>query len=138
MRFILTALLAGFLFGAGLTISMMTDPARVLGFLDIFGAWDPTLAFVMAGALAIYMPIYQFYIKPRGRTVFNEPCQLPETKQVDKPLITGAVLFGVGWGLSGICPGPGLANLSGGQPAIYVFILTMLLGMIGATMYQKK
>ncbi len=127
---VITALISGLLFGAGLTISMMVDPARVLGFLDIFGNWDPTLMFVMGGALLVYMPVYQLYIKKHKETVFSEPCQIPEKTALDRPLVTGAIAFGIGWGLSGICPGPGLTNLSGAQPGIYAFVVSMLIGML--------
>ena len=129
MKTILTALLAGLLFGAGLTISTMTDPQRVLAFLDIFGQWDPTLAFVMGGALCIYLPVYQWVIKPRQRTLLNTPCHLPQNHKVDKRLVTGAMIFGIGWGLSGICPGPALTNLTGDTQSILYFILPMLAGL---------
>lgn len=133
MKHNLTALFVGLLFGAGLTISTMVDPAKVLGFLDIFGAWDPTLAFVMLGGLAVYLPGYHFLIKPRQSTLLEGDFHVPQKNGVDKPLLIGSTLFGFGWGLSGICPGPGLANLSGGLPAIWVFVLCMLLGMLVAS-----
>lgn len=127
---IITALFSGLLFGAGLTISTMVDPARVLGFLDILGNWDPTLMFVMGGALLVYLPVYQLVIKKQKQTLLSEPCQLPEANKPDRPLIIGAIAFGVGWGLSGICPGPGLANLTGGEVDIYAFVGSMLIGML--------
>ncbi|MCU7553206.1 YeeE/YedE family protein [Alteromonas sp. ASW11-19] len=130
MKQLLTALIAGLLFGAGLTISMMVDPERVLDFLDIFGDWDPTLAFVMGGGLAVYLPIFHFVVKPRKTTVFGESCDLPSATKVDSKLLGGSVLFGLGWGLSGICPGPALSNLSGGLTGIFVFVATMILGML--------
>jgi uncharacterized membrane protein YedE/YeeE len=133
MKHNLTALFVGLLFGAGLTISTMVDPARVLAFLDLFGAWDPTLAFVMLGGLAVYLPGYYFLIKPRQSSLLGDPFYVPQKKGVDKPLLIGSTLFGLGWGLSGICPGPGLVNLSGGLPAIWVFVLSMLLGMLVAS-----
>jgi len=132
MRNCIFALIAGLLFGLGLTISTMVDPARVLAFLDIFGDWDPTLAFVMGGGLAVYLPLFYLFIKPNKTTLFGEPCSLPQTKTIDAKLIVGAALFGIGWGLSGICPGPALANITGGLPAILLFVATMLLGMIMA------
>lgn len=138
MRSMMTALLAGLLFGAGLTISTMVDPLRVLAFLDISGDWDPTLAFVMAGALCVYLPLYQWLVRPTRQTLLGEPCQLPDKTRLDKPLLTGAVLFGIGWGLSGICPGPGLANLTQGSANILVFIAALLIGMIGTTIAQPK
>jgi uncharacterized membrane protein YedE/YeeE len=130
MKHNLTALFVGLLFGAGLTISTMVDPARVLAFLDIFGAWDPTLAFVMVGGLAVYLPGYHFLIKPRQSSILGDPFYVPQEKIVDKPLLIGSTLFGLGWGLSGVCPGPGLVNLSGGLPGIWVFVLCMLIGML--------
>ncbi len=130
MQQLITALIAGLLFGAGLTISMMVDPERVLDFLDIFGDWDPTLAFVMGGGLAVYLPVYHLFVKPRKTTVFGEPCELPSATQVDSRLLGGAVLFGLGWGLTGICPGPALTNLTGGLTGIFVFVATMLFGML--------
>lgn len=133
MKQIFFALIAGLLFGIGLTVSTMVDPVRVLGFLNIFGDWDPTLAFVMAGGLAVYLPVFYLYVKPRQTTVFGEPCQIPQKSQIDKPLLMGSTIFGIGWGLSGICPGPALANLSGGVTGIWVFVVTMLLGMILAS-----
>lgn len=133
MKHNLTALIAGLLFGAGLTISTMVDPARVLAFLDIFGAWDPTLAFVMLGGIAVYLPGYHFLVKPRRKTLLDGPFHVPQKESLDKPLIIGSTLFGLGWGLSGICPGPGLTNLSGGLPAIWLFVLCMLVGMLVAS-----
>lgn len=105
MKTVLSALLAGLLFGAGLTVSTMTDPLRVLAFLDIFGQWDPTLAFVMGGALCVYLPAYQFIIKPRNQTLLNSAFHIPQKSRVDARLVAGAILFGIGWGLAGICPG---------------------------------
>ncbi|MBD3584869.1 YeeE/YedE family protein [Salinimonas sp. HHU 13199] len=138
MKQMLTALIAGLLFGAGLTISTMVDPLRVLAFLDVFGDWDPTLAFVMGGALTVYLPVYQFFIKPSKRTLFNEPCHLPDKTRLDAPLLVGAILFGIGWGLSGICPGPGIANLTQGSVEIFVFIAALLIGMIGVKRAKRS
>jgi uncharacterized membrane protein YedE/YeeE len=133
MKQVFTASFAGLLFGAGLTISTMVYPARVLSFLDIFGNWDPTLAFVMAGGLFVYLPIFYFYIKPQSTTLFGESFQLPNKQGIDTRLVIGAVIFGIGWGLSGICPGPAVTNLSGGLTETLMFIFSMLLGMIGAS-----
>lgn len=135
---LITALVSGLLFGAGLTISTMVDPVRVLGFLDVFGAWDPTLMFVMGGALMVYLPIYQLVIKKKKQTLLSEPCQLPQSTRLDRPLLVGAVAFGIGWGLSGICPGPGLANLTGGEVGIYAFVGSMLIGMLVHHRWVKK
>jgi uncharacterized membrane protein YedE/YeeE len=136
MKYNLIALFAGLLFGAGLTISTMVDPIRVLAFLDIFGDWDPTLIFVMVGGIAVYLPGYHFLVKPRQITMIGGDFHVPQKSSLDKPLLIGSSLFGVGWGLSGICPGPGLANLSGGLPAIWIFVLCMLVGMLVATKFK--
>ncbi len=105
----LVALLCGLIFGAGLTVSGMTDPARVAGFLDLFGAWDPTLAFVMGGALAVAVPGFQWLLR-RPRPQLDERFHLPTRQGIDRDLWLGAALFGIGWGLSGFCPGPALAG----------------------------
>lgn len=128
MKQIIFGLLSGLLFGAGLTISTMVDPQRVISFLDIFGRWDPSLAFVMAGALLVYLPFYFLWVNPQKLTIFSETCDIPTNKSVDKKLIVGASLFGIGWGLSGICPGPALTNISAMEPGVIVFIVTMYLG----------
>ena len=129
MKTVLSALLAGLLFGAGLTVSTMTDPLRVLAFLDIFGQWDPTLAFVMGGALCVYLPAYQFIIKPRNQTLLNSAFHIPQKSRADARLVAGAILFGIGWGLAGICPGPALTNLTGDTQTILYFVLPMLAGL---------
>ncbi len=129
IRVNLVALCAGLLFGAGLTLSGMVDPVKVLGFLDLFGDWDPTLAFVMGGGLLVYIPGYQWLIRRRQRPVCENQFHLPAKDGIDKPLIIGAAIFGIGWGIGGICPGPALANLSGNLMGIWVFVATMLLGM---------
>lgn len=117
--------LAGGLFGIGLAISGMTDPARVIGFLDAFGAWDPTLAFVMGGALLIFGGGY-FFLRKR--------CSLPngEPGPISKRLVLGAVIFGVGWGLAGFCPGPALANLGRLSIEALIFVPAMAAGMLAA------
>lgn len=134
---ILFALLAGIIFGAGLTISDMVNPARVLNFLDVAGNWDPTLIFVMAGALAVAIPGY--------RLVFARPAPLtggkfvvPATHRIDLPLVGGAALFGVGWGLAGICPGPAFTDIVTFEPKVYLFVATMLVGMIVAKGWQDR
>ncbi|GAC25736.1 hypothetical protein GMES_3459 [Paraglaciecola mesophila KMM 241] len=134
----LVALLSGLLFGAGLTISTMVDPARVIAFLDVFGAWEPTLAFVMMGGISVYMPLYWAFVKPKNKTVFGGSLHLPTKTDIDKPLIFGALLFGIGWGISGICPGPALTNITSGDLGIYAFILSMVIGMISASKMSKK
>ena len=127
MKF-LTALLAGVLFGAGLLVSGMTNPANVLGFLDVFGEWKPQLAFVMGAAVLTAAPSYWF-VRQRRRSLLGAPVDLPDRRRVDKPLLVGATIFGVGWGLSGICPGPGLVLLAGGDGMAYVFMAAVVAGM---------
>ncbi len=138
MKTIIFALISGVIFGAGLTVSTMVDPVKVLGFLDIAGNWDPTLAFVMGGGLAVYLPGYYLLVKPRGKTLFGDPCDLPTATKLDAKLILGASIFGVGWGLSGICPGPAITNLSSGNTQIYLFAGTMLVGMWLAGMVRRS
>jgi uncharacterized membrane protein YedE/YeeE len=122
------AAISGVLFGAGLAISGMTNPAKVLAFLDVFGAWDPTLAFVMGGALAI-STIGFALARRRSRPWLAEGFSLPTRTDLDPQLIGGAVLFGVGWGLVGLCPGPALANLGRGSAEITLFVAAMIAGV---------
>lgn len=123
----LIALIAGILFGLGLTISEMVDPARVIGFLNITGNWDPTLALVMASALLVTIPSFTFILK-YPHPVCAEKFSLPEKKDIDKPLIIGASLFGIGWGLGGFCPGPAITALVTLSPDVMSFVLAMLAG----------
>lgn len=126
-----TAALAGLLFGAGLTISGMVNPMKVLNFLDVFGAHDFTLFFVMGGGLITAMIGYQILLR-RPRPLFSDCFQIPEIKLVDARLVGGAALFGLGWGISGICPGPALAGLVFGYSQSFIFVGAMALGIIAA------
>jgi uncharacterized membrane protein YedE/YeeE len=126
-RFI-TALLAGSLFGAGLAYSGMADPARVQAFLDLFGHWDPTLAFVMGGAM-IPMAIAWLIQRRMGKPFADAHFDLPGTTKLDTKLATGAVLFGMGWGISGLCPGPALADLAIAPAQAATVVLAMFAGM---------
>lgn len=122
-------LCVGLLFGLGLHISGMTNPERVLGFLDVAGAWDPTLAFVMGGALLITFPA--FWLTQKKQKPWFEPrFYLPTLKNIDRPLLEGAALFGLGWGLVGLCPGPALANLVTWRGDILLFVAAMVAGML--------
>lgn len=121
-------LLSGTLFGAGLTVGGMTDPARVRGFLDILGAWDPTLAFVMAGALAVMAIAWRVRARMK-RPVFAEEFSLPEKQDLDPRLIGGAALFGVGWGIAGLCPGPAVASIAIEPAMALPFVAAMIAGM---------
>ncbi|MDK9775865.1 MULTISPECIES: YeeE/YedE family protein [unclassified Vibrio] len=123
---------SGALFGIGMVISGMADPAKVIGFLDITGAWDPSLAFVMGGALAIFVPAYLLLIKPRNESVFGDEIVCPTSKTIDKKLVVGAALFGIGWGLLGVCPGPAVASLFTGNTQVLLFIAAMLVGSFTA------
>jgi uncharacterized membrane protein YedE/YeeE len=128
MNMLLGALASGLIFGAGLVISGMTQPTKVLGFLDVFGAWDPTLAFVMGGALAVSLPGF-YFARGRTRPLFAAHFRWPTRSEIDAPLIGGAVLFGIGWGLVGLCPGPAIVNLATFLPQIVVFIAMMGVGI---------
>jgi uncharacterized membrane protein YedE/YeeE len=130
MPLVLASFACGLIFGAGLLISGMTEPEKVLGFLDIFGAWDATLAFVMAGAVAISSAGFAL-ARRRGAPLFASSYLWPTRRDIDAPLAVGAVLFGVGWGLVGICPGPALVNLAGLSLPIVVFVGAMVMGMLG-------
>jgi uncharacterized membrane protein YedE/YeeE len=122
-----TSFIIGAVFGFGLSLSQMVDPARVLGFLDVAGRWDPTLLFVMGGALAVTLPAFR-WIVGRGEPLLEKKFFLPTKHQLDPPLIWGAAIFGVGWGLGGFCPGPALANLAVGSPTVILFVLAMIVG----------
>ena len=122
-------LVSGMLFGAGLAVSGMTDPARVRGFLDVFGAWDPTLAFVMGGAVLVMAAAWRLRSRML-RPVFGEKFSLPDRTDLDARLIAGAVLFGIGWGVAGLCPGPALASLALSPAAVIPFVIAMLAGMV--------
>lgn len=122
------ALIAGILFGLGLTLSGMSDPAKVLGFLNIAGDWVPDLIFVMSGAVVVTLIFTPLVVK-RARPLLADSFSLPTTQTLDKRLVSGAVLFGVGWGLSGYCPGPAVVSLLYGYESTIVFCLAMLAGM---------
>jgi uncharacterized membrane protein YedE/YeeE len=125
---IATSLLAGLVFGLGLIVSGMADPGKVLGFLDLAGAWDPSLALVMAGAIAVGSVAF-FFAGRRTQSLLGMPMKLPSNSLIDRRLILGSLVFGVGWGLAGFCPGPALVALGMGQPQALTFTLAMLAGM---------
>jgi uncharacterized membrane protein YedE/YeeE len=128
MHRILVSLVCGTLFGLGLAVSRMVDPAKVLGFLDVAGVWDPTLAFVMAGAVAVMAPAAR-WSRRLQRPVLAEAFDRPAKTAIDARLIGGALLFGVGWGLVGFCPGPAIASLAYGLAPSLVFVAAMAAGM---------
>jgi uncharacterized membrane protein YedE/YeeE len=134
---IVAPLICGLVFGAGLLISGMVQPTKVLDFLDIFGAWDPSLAVVMAAALAVAVP--GFRLADRGaRPWFAGEYFRPGKSGIDRPLVAGAAMFGLGWGLVGLCPGPALENLATLSPGIIVFVLAMAAGMIAHDGWQRS
>ena len=122
--------IVGLLFGLGLILSGMTDPGKVIGFLDLLGAWDPSLALVMGGAIMIGVFAFTF-AKKRTSNFFGGLLRLPTNNQIDKPLVIGSLLFGAGWGLAGFCPGPALVSMASGQPKAVMFVIAMIIGMIG-------
>lgn len=134
---LLAALCCGIAFGAGLTLAGMTDPARVIGFLDFYGEWDPSLAFVMASALAVALPTFQ-WARARRRPMLEPRFHHPERERVDDELIRGAVVFGIGWGVAGLCPGPAIAGLASGEAQLIGFVLAMLAGMAARDYMQKS
>ncbi|GGX62117.1 transporter [Litorimonas cladophorae] len=125
MRLPVSTFIAGLLFGGGLTVSQMVNPEKVISFLDITGNWDPSLAFVMGGALLVTLVGYRIVLK-RSEPLFDEKFRLPTRKDIDAPLLVGAALFGAGWGLAGLCPGPALAGASFAGLNAYIFVGTMI------------
>lgn len=124
----LVAFASGLLFGAGLLVGGMTDPAKVIGFLDLAGHWDPSLAFVMGAALCVTLPTFQL-LKGRSRPLLEDRFFLPTKSDLDPQLLGGAALFGIGWGVAGLCPGPAIANLSTGSLEVVGFVAAMVAGM---------
>lgn len=125
---ILMALVAGLVFGIGLIISGMANPAKVIGFLDLGGKWDPSLAFVMGGAIFVGLFAFRIAAK-RSKTLLGDTLRLPQAKHIDRRLVLGGLAFGVGWGLAGYCPGPALASLVIGHSKTIIFVTAMVLGM---------
>lgn len=134
---VVSALFIGALFGFGLAISEMIDPGRVIGFLDVAGYWDPTLLFVMGGALAVALPAFPPILR-RTRPLLTDYFALPTKTNMDGSLIVGAIIFGVGWGLGGFCPGPALAALASGSPGVALFVLAMIAGQWAASLLEKR
>jgi uncharacterized membrane protein YedE/YeeE len=129
MREIVSGVMTGLLFGLGLCLSGMTDPAVVQGFLDVAGDWNPALIFVMAGGVAVTFLGYRFLV-PKTRPLWAGKFSLPTARAIDAPLLAGAAIFGVGWGLAGYCPGPVVASLASGRSSVFAFFLAMLAGMV--------
>lgn len=131
-----SALLIGLLFGFGLLVSGMANPDKVLSFLDLAGAWDPSLALVMAGAIAVGLIAFRVAGK-RQHTITGETIRLPTNRTIDRPLLLGSLGFGVGWGLAGFCPGPALVAVGAGEAKAVVFVLAMLAGMAIYELFQR-
>jgi len=129
MKSKVAALFAGLLFGAGLVIAGMTNPAKVTGFLDVFGRWDASLAFVMVGAIGVHFVLLRRILR-RPHPLFESSFQTPKRTGIDGRLLVGAAVFGVGWGLGGVCPGPGLVDAASGSLYALVFTITMAAGVV--------
>ena len=123
------ALIVGLVFGIGLCLSGMSEPSKVLGFLDLAGAWDPSLAFVMAGAIAVAAPAFALARRRRVNWLGGD-IDLPKARAIDAPLALGALIFGVGWGLAGVCPAPGIVDIGFFSPSAMVFVAAMAIGML--------
>ncbi len=128
--------LVGLLFGWGLLLSGMTDPGKVQGFLDLFGSWDPSLALVMGGAIAV--GVFAFALAKRRSTAFlGGAMQMPTSRSIDKRLVVGSLIFGAGWGLAGFCPGPGIVAMAAGEFKAAVFVAAMVVGMLGFQLLDR-
>ena len=126
---IITALVAGLIFGLGLILSGMTDPSKVIGFLDLTGHWDPSLAFVMGGAILVGVIAFRF-AKGREKSFLGDVIRLPVARQIDRRLVLGSLAFGAGWALAGYCPGPALVAVTQGGLQPLIFVIAMLAGMV--------
>ncbi len=131
------ALLAGLGFGLGLILSGMTDPAKVLGFLDLAGAWDPSLALVMGGAIAVTAPAFA-WLRKRQRSLLGAPLQWPTRTTIDRRLVLGSLAFGAGWGLAGFCPGPALVSAAAGHHEAWWFVAAMAAGMAVFSLIEQR
>jgi uncharacterized protein len=133
---VISSFVIGMIFAVGLALSEMVNPARVLGFLDVTGRWDPTLLLVMVGALAITVPVYPLILR-RARPLLYREFALPTGTKIDQPLVLGAAIFGIGWGLGGFCPGPALAGLASGLPDVIMFVTAMIGGQWLASRFDS-
>lgn len=134
---VFTSLLAGLIFGLGLLVSGMANPGKVLGFLDLAGQWDPSLAFVMAGAIAVGAAAF-FLARNRTVSILGAKMKIPVARHIDRRLIVGSALFGIGWGIAGFCPGPGLVALGMGETKALVFVAAMLAGMLVFELLERR
>tara|TARA_B100001996_G_scaffold113984_1_gene86270 strand:+ start:262 stop:678 length:417 start_codon:yes stop_codon:yes gene_type:complete len=133
----LSSLISGIVFGLGLTISGMVNPEKVLGFLNIFNAWDPSLMFVMIGAILIFSPLH-FIFKKKSRPIFAKNFAVLPKNDIDKKLVIGAIMFGAGWGLAGLCPGPAISAISFLNPSVYLFVLFMFIGFYLGNLFNIR
>ncbi len=129
MKVKLGAFLGGMVFGIGLAIAGMTQPAKIVGFFDFFGSWDPSLAFVMGGALLVYTPVYRWAVRTWQHPIWAPSFSLPTRTDIDWRLVFGSAIFGVGWGLGGYCPGPAFTSVGAGSREALIFGLAMLVGV---------
>jgi uncharacterized membrane protein YedE/YeeE len=129
---------AGLVFGVGLLVSGMTQPSKVLGFLDFAGDWDPSLAFVMAGAVFVHALFARLALRPGGRPVFAETFDLPSRRDIEAPLLAGAALFGIGWGIGGYCPAPALVSLASPSMRTIAFVVAMGAGMLVVRLMRRE
>ncbi len=137
MKIKVGAFLGGALFGIGLAIAGMTQPAKIVGFFDFFGSWDPSLGFVMIGAILVYTPVYRWAIRTWQRPVWAPAFSLPTRQDIDGRLIVGSGIFGVGWGLGGYCPGPALTSVGAGSLEALTFGAAMMLGVGGYQVFMR-
>jgi uncharacterized membrane protein YedE/YeeE len=133
----LAAFVVGFVFAIGLGLSGMTQPQKVIGFLDLFGNWDPSLIFVMIGAILVHLVTYRI-IRRRNSPLFSTQWHVPTKKEITPALVLGAFIFGVGWGLGGFCPGPAVTSLASFDPRVIQFVISMLVGMYLFKLVDKK
>jgi len=136
-RHLAGTLVAGLLFGAGLAVGGMTDPRKVIGFLDVGGAWDPSLALVMIGAVAVHFVAYR-WVRGSAAPLFADEFAVPKLRYIDRKLVTGSVIFGAGWGLGGYCPGPGIVSLGAGSRHALLFVLTMAVGWVLTAKFETS
>jgi uncharacterized membrane protein YedE/YeeE len=134
---VVAAFVCGLVFGLGLLISGMTDPNKILNFLDLFGTWDPSLAVVMVVALAVTTPGL-LWLRGKSAPLFGERYHWPTKQDIDQPLLTGAGIFGLGWGLSGLCPGPAIENLASRSPRVVAFVVAMAVGMLALDLWRRR
>ena len=133
----LSEFIVGLIFGLGLILAGMTDPGKVIGFLDLFGAWDPSLAIVMGGAILV--GLFAFALaKKRTTSLLGGALHVPKSNDIDKRLVTGSLIFGAGWGLAGFCPGPALVSLGAGEPKAAAFVIAMTLGMLVFAIFEGR